>query len=44
MIYFKEMSKDGFIISIDAEEAMYLESTGKYNKSTNGDIAIYLLR
>ena len=44
MRYFKEMSKDGFIISIDTEEAMYLESTGKYNKSTSGNIVIYLLR
>lgn len=44
MTYFKEMSKDGFIVSISSEEAMYLESTGKYNKTMSGNIAIYLLR
>ena len=44
MSYFKEMSKDGFIIAITAEEAAYLETTGKYNKSTSGNISLYFLR
>lgn len=44
MSYFKEMFKDGFIVSISFNEAMYLESTGKYKKTTSGNIAIYLLR
>lgn len=44
MSYFKEMSKDGYIVAISPEEAMYLDTTGKFNKTTTGNITIYFIR